>query len=48
MKQWLIGLLLLFGPPAFAQQAVPSIAFDSVPNPLNLPPNVYFGEVSGV
>ena len=48
MKHWLVGLLLLVGPPAFAQQAVPSIAFNSVPNPLHLPPNIYFGEVSGV
>ena len=48
MRHWLIGLLLLIGPPALAQQAVPSIAFDSVPNPLRLPANMYFGEVSGV
>ncbi|MEA2862653.1 MAG: hypothetical protein QOC84_609 [Bradyrhizobium sp.] len=48
MRHWLVGLLLLLTPPAFAQQAVPSIAFDSVPNPLRLPPNMYFGEVSGV
>ena len=48
MRHWLIGLLLLIGPPALAQQGVPSIAFDSVPNPLRLPPNIYFGEVSGV
>ena len=48
MRHWLVGLLLLIGPSAFAQQAVPSIAFDSVPNPLRLPPNMYFGEVSGV
>src|SRR6266704_3603660 len=48
MKHWLIGLLLLVGPSAFAQQAVPTIGFDSVPNPLRLPPNLYFGEVSGV
>ena len=48
MKHWLVGLLLLIGPPAFAQQAVPSITFDSVPNPLRLPPNMYFGEVPGV
>src|SRR6476646_2990852 len=48
MKHWWIGLLLLLPPPAFAQQAVPSIAFDSVPNPLRLPPNMYLGEVSGV
>jgi DNA-binding beta-propeller fold protein YncE len=48
MKHWLIGLLLLIGPAASAQQAVPTIAFDSAPNPLRLPPNMYFGEVSGV
>src|ERR1700688_3284650 len=48
MKRWLVGLLLLVGPPALAQQAVPSIEFNSVPNPLHLPTNMYFGEVSGV
>src|SRR5260370_37249567 len=48
MKQWLIALMLVAGPPALAQQAVPTIAFDSAPNPLKLPPNMYFGEVSGV
>jgi hypothetical protein len=48
MRHWLIGLMLLAGSPALAQQAVPTIAFDSVPNPLKLPPNMYFGEVSGV
>jgi hypothetical protein len=29
-------------------QTVPQIAFDSVPNPLKLPSNLYLGEVSGV
>src|SRR6202041_2898316 len=58
MRRWLVELLLvigplligplLTGPVAFAQQAVPSIAFDSVPNPLHLPTNMYLGEVSGV
>ena len=48
MKRALIALLLLAGPPALAQQNVPNIAFDSVPNPLHLPRNVYFGEASGV
>ena len=53
MKHWLVGLLLLTGSPAFAQQSlaqqtVPVIPFESVPNPLKLPPNMYFGEVSGV
>jgi len=51
MKHWLVGLLLLgsllTGTASFAQQAVPSIAF-SVPNPLHLPANMYFGGVSGI
>src|ERR1700729_1252694 len=47
MRHWLIGLMLLTGSPALAQQAVPVIAFDSVPNPLRLPTNMYLGEVSG-
>jgi hypothetical protein len=37
---------------SFAQhavaQTVPEIAFDSVPNLLKLPPNLYLGEISGV
>jgi hypothetical protein len=48
MKCWFVGLLLLASPPALAQQAVPSIPFDSVPNPVRLPHNMYLGEVSGV
>ena len=49
MKHWLTGLIAADrAVRALAQQAVPSIAFDSVPNPLKLPPNMYFGEVSGV
>src|SRR5258708_2221146 len=48
MRHWLAGLILLVAPSALAQQAVPTIAFDSAPNPLKLPPNMYFGEVSGV
>src|SRR5664279_6170410 len=31
-----------------AAQTVPQIAFDSAPNPLHLPADLYFGEVSGV
>src|SRR6201997_2533179 len=48
MKRALIGFMLLAASPALAQQTVPSIAFDSVPNPLRLPHNMYFGEASGV
>ncbi len=31
-----------------AQQAVPEIAYDSVPDALKMPPDLYFGEVAGV
>src|SRR5580658_9207300 len=48
MRRWLFVLPLLVGSQAFAQQTVPTINFESVPNPLKLPPNMYFGEVSGV
>ena len=48
MRRWLFVLPLLIGSQAFAQQAVPTINFESVPNPLKLPTNMYFGEVSGV
>src|ERR1700755_1495274 len=48
MRQFLAGLMLLISSPALAQQAVPAIAFDSVPNALRLPANMYFGEASGV
>jgi DNA-binding beta-propeller fold protein YncE len=47
MKYWLVALLVLFCPPLLAQQA-PVIAFDSVPNLLKLPKNLYLGEVTGV
>jgi hypothetical protein len=45
-----IGLLLvvaLVGSPAFAQ-AVPQIPFDSVPDAIKLPKDMYLGEASGV
>ncbi|MBV9784221.1 MAG: hypothetical protein JO264_10415 [Acidisphaera sp.] len=41
----LTGVLLSAGALA---QPVPEIPFDSVPNPLKLPPNLYLGEASGV
>ena len=34
--------------PAAAQNAAPVIAFDSAPNPLTLPDDIYLGEVGGV
>jgi hypothetical protein len=48
MKYWLVALLVLFCPSLFAQQQVPVIAFDSVPNLLKLPKDLYLGEVTGV
>jgi hypothetical protein len=41
-------MLLLVNAPAFAQQSVPTIPFDSVPHPLTLPIGWNFGEASGV
>src|ERR1700682_5680118 len=34
--------------PATAQTPVPEIAFDSTPNPLALPDDIYLGETAGV
>src|SRR6201998_3585608 len=48
MRRSLVALLLLAGSPALAQQTVPTIQFDSIPNFFKLPPNMYFGEASGV
>jgi DNA-binding beta-propeller fold protein YncE len=45
--RFLAFLLALAPLPAMAQ-AVPEIPFDSVPHPLLLPPNLYFGEVPGI
>jgi NHL repeat len=48
MKRWVAGLLVLLCAPLLAQEQVPVIAFDSVPNVLKLPKDVYLGEVTGV
>jgi DNA-binding beta-propeller fold protein YncE len=50
MKRFALALaIFIFAPLAlFAQQAAPEIPFDSVPNLLKLPENMYLGEVSGV
>src|ERR1700756_4407789 len=50
MKRLAIALsIFMFAPLALmAQQAAPEIPFDSVPNFLKLPPNLYLGEASGV
>jgi DNA-binding beta-propeller fold protein YncE len=48
MRALLVGLILMLCTPVYAQQQPPVIDFDSVPNPLKLPDNLYFGEVSGI
>ena len=47
-KLLFFALLLFLAPLAFAQQSVPEISFDSVPDFLKLPPGLNFGEVPGV
>ena len=47
MKAWLFGFLLLAGAPVWAQE-VTEIPYDSVPNAVRLPQNMYLGEVAGV
>src|SRR4030081_3763866 len=48
MKRCLVPLFLLLVSPSFAQQTVPEIPYDSVPDFLKLPPGMNFGEVAGV
>src|SRR6202163_1379286 len=48
MKRCLVTLFLLLVSPSFAQQNVPEIQFDSVPDFFKLPPGTNFGEVPGV
>src|SRR4029077_17815217 len=49
MKICLFTLAMLLAMPvARAQQSVPELAFDSVPDFFKLPPGMNFGEVSGV
>jgi len=49
MKRYWVVFLVLLCAPAIAQQGpVPEIPFDSVPNPLKLPADLYLGEVPGV
>ena len=49
MRIGLVVLFVLLCPSVFAQQQMPSvIRFDSVPDPLTLPADLYFGEVSGI
>ncbi|CAB3773808.1 peptidyl-alpha-hydroxyglycine alpha-amidating lyase family protein [Paraburkholderia humisilvae] len=49
-RQFLSAAAALAAAPGFAnaQTSVPSIRYDSVPDPVRLPDNIYFGECSGV
>jgi len=48
VKRIVIVWFALLGATSYAQQPVPDIPFDSVPNFLKLPADMNFGEVSGV
>ena len=48
LKTCLLSALVLCAPLTFAQQNVPQLSFDSVPNYPSLPPGMNFGEVPGV
>jgi 6-bladed beta-propeller len=48
MKRLAVAVCVLCSGEALAQQSVPAIPFDSVPDVLKLPPNLYLGEVTGV
>jgi sugar lactone lactonase YvrE len=51
MHRWLLGLSVAIAPfafPAWAQESVPQIPFDSVPNFLKLPGDTNLGEATGV
>ena len=48
MKYWIAGWLVLLCSPLLAQQDAPIITFDSVPNILKLPKDLYLGEATGV
>jgi len=48
LKQALLAAALIAGAPLYAQKDAPEIKFDSAPNALQLPANIYLGEVAGV
>src|SRR5690242_3209766 len=48
MKRFFFLVVLLLAAPAFAQQQPPELHFRSVPDFLQLPPDLYLGEATGV
>ena len=47
MNRWIFLSLVVLSAPAFAQ-SVPVIRYESIPNAVRLPQNMYLGEVAGV
>ena len=48
MFRFFVAAFMLLSPAAFAQQSAPEIPYDSVPDALKLPPDLYMGEAAGV
>jgi hypothetical protein len=48
VRRWLLGVLILLSSPVMAQEPVPEIPFESIPDPLKFPPDLYLGEATGV
>jgi DNA-binding beta-propeller fold protein YncE len=48
VRRWLFGVLALLSSPVMAQQPVAEIPFESIPDPLKFPTDLYFGEATGV
>jgi len=48
MRTFVLTLFVMLTAPLFAQQNVPALQFESAPDFFKLPPELNFGEVSGV
>src|SRR3954470_16054359 len=48
MKRSLLAVLFTLSAYSYAQDSVPVIRFDSVPDPVKMPKDMYLGEVAGV
>ena len=48
VRGWMFGVLALLSSPVMAQQPVAEIPFESIPDPLKFPADLYLGEATGV
>src|SRR5215471_12713445 len=48
IMRYMTAFIVFFATLALAQQQVPELRYQSVPDFLKLPPNIYLGEVAGV